>query len=153
MSTKPIKPRLADRLCSLAESQLQIQAARSAALDGGSLGVMAVDAAIGAIAVDTSGAYDLWVLALILLGLSLSLAVRVLRIPGAERTGPVIEDIYGARETQDDSELERPIPRSETRRVLSKEWWAAPERAPTLAFLAKNQGVEREREREIRQRC
>ena len=109
MPTKPIKPRLADRLCSLAESQLQIQAARSAALDGGALGVMAVDAAIGAIAVDTSGAYDLWVLALILLGLSLSLAVRVLRIPGAERTGPVIEDIYGARETQDDSELERSL--------------------------------------------
>jgi hypothetical protein len=31
--TKPITPRLTDRLCSLAESQLQMQTARSAALD------------------------------------------------------------------------------------------------------------------------
>jgi hypothetical protein len=44
MSTRGITPRLADRLCSLTESQLQTQAARSVALDGGALGVMAVDA-------------------------------------------------------------------------------------------------------------
>ena len=45
MPTQGITPRLADRLCSLAESQLQTQAARSVALDASALGVMAVDAA------------------------------------------------------------------------------------------------------------
>ncbi len=37
MSTKAITPRLADRLCSLAESQLQTQVARSASVDAGAL--------------------------------------------------------------------------------------------------------------------
>jgi hypothetical protein len=42
MSTKAITPRLADRFCLLAVSQLQTQAACSAALDGGALGVVRV---------------------------------------------------------------------------------------------------------------
>jgi hypothetical protein len=37
MSTRSITPRLAGRLCSLAESQLQTQAARSVALDTSAL--------------------------------------------------------------------------------------------------------------------
>ncbi len=38
MSTKAVKRSLADRLCSVAESQLQIQAARCASIDAGALG-------------------------------------------------------------------------------------------------------------------
>jgi hypothetical protein len=82
MPTKAITPRLADRFCLLAVSQLQIQAARSVALDGGALGVMAVDAAIGTIIIGARGAYDLWIAALVLLGLSLGVAVRTLLGPG-----------------------------------------------------------------------
>jgi hypothetical protein len=59
MSTKAITPRLADRLCSLAESQLQTQISRSGALDASALGVMAVDAAIATIIFATRGVYDL----------------------------------------------------------------------------------------------
>jgi hypothetical protein len=67
MPTQGITPRLADRLCSLAESQLQTQAARSVALDASALGVMAVDAGVAAIIIGARGAYDLWILALALL--------------------------------------------------------------------------------------
>jgi hypothetical protein len=76
MPTKAITPRLADRLCSLAESQLQTQVSRSGTLDAGALGVMAVDAAIGAIVIGTRGAYDLWIggLALLVLAIGLELA-------------------------------------------------------------------------------
>jgi hypothetical protein len=102
MSTKAIAPRLADRLCSLAESQLQMQTARFAALDGGALGVMAVDAGVAAIVIGARGAYELWILALVLLGLSFGLAFKALRNPGAEQIGPCIGDVLKARETHDD---------------------------------------------------
>src|ERR1700730_12510968 len=100
MSRKAITPRFAERLCSLAESQLQMQTARSAALDGGALGVIAVDAGVAAIIIGARGAYDLWIVALALLGLALGLAVRTLRLPGAEETGPSVADMREARETQ-----------------------------------------------------
>jgi hypothetical protein len=109
MSEKAITPRLADRLSSLAESQLQTQAVRSASVDAGALGVMTVDAAVAAIVIGVRGAYDLWIVALALLGLSLGLAVRVVRTPGAERTGPLIDDILRACETEDDDRLERSL--------------------------------------------
>jgi len=109
MPTKAITPRLADRLCSLAESQLQIQAARSVALDGGALGVMAVDAAVAAIVIGARGAYGLWIIALALLGLSLALAVWAGRLPGAERTGPRVEDVLEASEIEENDELERSL--------------------------------------------
>ncbi len=85
------------------------QAARSAALDGGALGVMAVDAAVAAIILDATGPYDLWILALALLGLSFTLAVRAERLPGAERTGPRIEDVLTASETEGNDQLERSL--------------------------------------------
>jgi hypothetical protein len=107
--TKPITPRLADRLCSLAESQLQMQTARSAALDAGALGVIAVDAGVAAIIIGARGTYGLWIVALVLLGLSLGVAVRTLRLPGAEDTGPSVAAMHEARETQDDNELERSL--------------------------------------------
>ena len=106
MSTKSIAPRLADRFCLLAVSQLQMQTARSAALDGGALGVIAVDAAVAAIVIGTRSAYDLWIVALVLLGLSLSVAVRMLRLPGAEETGPSVLAMHEASETKGDHQLE-----------------------------------------------
>lgn len=109
MSTKPITPTLADGLQLLAASQLQMQAARSVALDASALGVMAVDAAFAAIILDATGAYDLWILALALLGLSFGLAVRTGRLPGAEETGPLIDDVLTASETEDEDELERSL--------------------------------------------
>ncbi len=75
------------------------------ALDAGALGVMAVDAAVAAIVIGARGAYGLWIVALLLLGLSLSLAVRTLRLPGAEETGPSINEMRKARETEEDEYL------------------------------------------------
>jgi hypothetical protein len=85
-----ITPRLADRLGSLAESQLQIQMSRSAALDAGALGVMGVDVAVAAIVLAVGSADYLWVAALLLPCVSLGVAIRVLRLAGAEQTGPLI---------------------------------------------------------------
>ncbi len=104
MPTNPTKHELADNLNRrlLAASQLQIQAARSVALDSSALGVMAIDLAVAAIVVGTRGAYDLWILALILLGLSLGLAVRTLRMPGVERIGPPVTDTQEGPETTDE---------------------------------------------------
>jgi len=106
MSTRRISPGLTDGLRSLAESQLQMQTARSAALDGGALGVMAVDAAIATITISVGGTHHFWIVALALLWLSLVLAVGTLRLPGAEQTGPSVAGIHDARDTQDDSGLE-----------------------------------------------
>src|SRR5271169_1592739 len=106
MSTKPITPGLAGRLCSLAESQLQIQAARSVALDASALGVMAVDAAATAIVIGVRGAYDLWVVALVPLGLSLGVAVRTLLRPGAKQNGPSVTEMLDTRASHDDETVE-----------------------------------------------
>jgi hypothetical protein len=106
MSTKAITPGLAEGLRSLAISQLLMQTARSAALDGDALGVVAVDAAVTAIVIGIRGGYELWVVALVLLGLSSGLAVRTARLPGAEETGPLVDDVLTASETEEDDELE-----------------------------------------------
>ena len=109
MSAPEATPRLADSLRSLAECQLQVQTARSAALDAGALGVMAVDVAAAAIVIGARGNTTFGVVALILLGLSLGLAVRTLRLPGAEETGPSITAIRKARASRDDNELEESL--------------------------------------------
>jgi hypothetical protein len=109
MSTKPITPRLAESLRLLAASQLQTQAARSAALDGGALGVMAVDAAVTAIVIGTGGAYGLWILALVLLGLSTGLAISALLVGGAKEIGPLVIVLLNDRENRDDKELEQSL--------------------------------------------
>ena len=49
--------------------------------------------------------YELWILALVLLGLSFGLAFKALRNPGAEQIGPCIGDVLKARETHDDRTL------------------------------------------------
>ena len=63
---------------------------------------MAVDMAVPAIAFDTRGAYGLWILALVLLGLSFGQAVRSLRLPGAERIGSSVTDTPEAPERKDE---------------------------------------------------
>ena len=103
MSTQPITPRLADSLNRrlLAASQLQTQAARSVALDASALGVMAVDFA-ATIVIGVRGAYDLWVLALVLFGCSLGLAVRTLSLPAAAQIGPSVTDASEISESEDE---------------------------------------------------
>jgi hypothetical protein len=76
MSIQDITPRLADSLRSLSESQLQTQAARSASVDAGALGVVSACAAIAALILNARSAHHLWIAALALLGVSASLAVR-----------------------------------------------------------------------------
>jgi len=104
MSTQPITPRLAENLNRrlLAASQLQTQAARSVALDASALGVMTVDFAATTIVLDTRGAYDLWVLALVLLGCSLGLAVRTLSLPAAAQIGPSVTEEPEISENEDE---------------------------------------------------
>ena len=106
MSTKAITPRLADRLCSLAESQLQIQAARSASVDAGALGVVSACAAIAALILSAPSAHHLWIAALTLLAVSAGLAIRALVLRGAREVGPLVSDMLDARETRDDEDLE-----------------------------------------------
>jgi hypothetical protein len=105
MSRKPIRPRLADRFCLLAVSQIQTQVSRSGALDAGALGMMAVDIAIAAIVVD-SGTHGLWIAALTLLGLSLCVAARTLLTPGAEQNGPSVAEMLNARASNEDETIE-----------------------------------------------
>jgi hypothetical protein len=99
-SSPPLSDRLNRRL--LAASQLQTQAARSVALDAGALGVMTVDFAAATIVIDTGGAYELGVLALVLLGCSLGLAVRTLRLPAAAQIGPSVTDTSEISESEDE---------------------------------------------------
>jgi hypothetical protein len=106
VSTKAITPRLADRLCSLAESQLQMQTARSAALDGGALGVVSACAAIAALILSVRSAHHLWIAALTLLALSAGLAIRALLLAGAKQNGPLVVDMLDARVRDGDAYLE-----------------------------------------------
>ena len=109
MSTKVITPRLTDRLCSLAESQLQIQASRSASIDAGALGVVSACAAIAALILTVRSTDHLWIAALVLLGLSASLALRSLMHQGAKEIGPLVTDILIDRECSNDEELEQSL--------------------------------------------
>lgn len=106
MPARPITPRLAERLCWLTASQLQIQAARSVALDASALGVMGLDAAVAAILAATKGVYGLGILALLLLGLSLGVAVRTLLHPGARKNGPSATEMLEARARSNDTAIE-----------------------------------------------
>jgi hypothetical protein len=106
MSTRVIKPGLSDWERLLTVNRLQTQAARSVALDAGALGVMAVAAAVAAIVLGVRGTYGLWILALVLLGSSLGLAVRSLLLPTAKETGPSLADMRRAREIEDECEFE-----------------------------------------------
>lgn len=92
---------LIGELSSLARDKLKTQSGRGAALDAGALGLMLLDAALVATIIDTRGASDLWIAALMLLGLSFSLAIRALRRKDAENTGPPVARLNEDRETHD----------------------------------------------------
>lgn len=109
MLTKPITPRLANRLCSLAESQMQTQVSRSGTLDLGALGVVSACAAIAAIVLGVRSAHHLWIGALVLLVLALGLAVRTLLLPGAEQIGPPLVNMLDARANDDDETIEEDL--------------------------------------------
>jgi hypothetical protein len=102
MSAKPITPRLADRLCTLAEGQLQTQVSRSGTLDVSALGLASACVAIAVIVLGERSTHHLWVAALILLTLSLGLTLRALRLPGAVRNGPRVVDMLDAHANDDD---------------------------------------------------
>ena len=106
MSTKPSKPEPSEWLRLLTGNRLQTQVSRSGVLIGGALGVMAVDVAVALIVIGGGGAYDLSIIALLLLGSSFSLAMRALRLPGAKEAGPSLEAMRRARESEDARELE-----------------------------------------------
>lgn len=109
MRTKAITPRLAGRLCSLAESQLQMQAAHSASVDAGALGVLGACAAIAAIVVSVRSTVHLWIAALALLGLSAGLAIRALLLTGAKGIGPLAVEMLDERGARDDAEIEQSL--------------------------------------------
>jgi hypothetical protein len=106
MSTKPNTPEPSEWLRLLTGNRLQTQVSRSEVLVGGALGVMAVDVAVALIVLGGGGAYDLSILALVLLGCSFSLAMRALRLLGAEEAGPTLAAMRRAREREDARELE-----------------------------------------------
>jgi hypothetical protein len=106
MSTKPITPGLADRFCLLAVSQLQTQMARSGTLDTSALGVVSACAAIAAIVLGLRSAHHLWIAALVLLVVALGMALRALRVPGAEENGPSVLEMLDVRASNDDETIE-----------------------------------------------
>lgn len=101
MSAKPPKPEPSEWLRLLTGNRLQTQVSRSGVQEGGALGVMGVDVAVALIVVGAGKAYDLSILALLLLGCSFLLAVRALRLPGAEDAGPTLAAMRRARESED----------------------------------------------------
>ena len=121
MSTKAITPRLADRLCSLSESQLQTQVSRSGTLDVSALGVVSACAAIAAIVLGVRSAHHLWIATLMLLVLALGLAVRVLRLPGAEQNGPLVAEMLDARTIKDDEAIEKGLLKDLATETLANE--------------------------------
>jgi hypothetical protein len=116
-----VAPRLADALCALAESQLQMQASKSAALVTAAFGVMSADTAIVAIMVGVQSPGRLWLVSLIPLGLSFGLALRALLLKGAERIGPLPAHILKARRTHDDDQLARWLLRDLATDVLANQ--------------------------------
>lgn len=94
-------PSLISELCALARDQLKTQAARSTALEASSLGVMAFDGTFATIAL-TFGRTPLWIAVLTLLYASFALAIAILGLPAAQRTGPSIARAQRRRETAGD---------------------------------------------------
>jgi hypothetical protein len=92
---------LTGELCSLARDQLKMQSGRSAALDAGAIGMTVLDVALATTVLETRGAYELWIAALALLGLSFGLAIQALRRKGAANTGPSVARLREERKTCD----------------------------------------------------
>lgn len=109
MSTGPVSPGLANALRSLAESQLQIQASRSAALDAGAIAIAGIDVAVGAMVFATGSGQPLRLAALALVGLSAGLAVRALFLDGTPHLGPSVMRVLAIRKIRTDRVLENAI--------------------------------------------
>lgn len=109
MNARGITPGLADTLPTLAVSQLQMQASRSATLDTIAIGMMGVNLATAAIVVTAQSAHHLWIASLAMVSLSLGLAMRVLLLEGAKRDGPLVVDVLNARAAFDDEKLEASV--------------------------------------------
>jgi hypothetical protein len=67
---------------------------------------MTVDAGVAALIIGAGGAYDLWIVALTAVGLSLGVAVRTLCHPGTKQNGPLVADMLDARANNHDNYLE-----------------------------------------------
>jgi hypothetical protein len=90
----------------LTGNRLQTGVSRSVALEAGALGMMAVAAAVALIVIGAGGAYDLSIVALLLLVVSFGLAVHTLLLPSAKQTGPSLATMRKARDTEEASEFE-----------------------------------------------
>lgn len=97
-----------------------MQVSRSSTLEAGAIGVMAADAAF-AVTVIHTGPAVMWIAALALLAVSLSLAVRSIRLPGPEETGPSLPDTLEASETQTEDEVQRTLLERFTRDIRRNE--------------------------------
>jgi hypothetical protein len=122
MNAQGITPTLAAALCSLAESQLQTQVSRSAALDAGAIGVMSVNAAISGVFIAAKADHRVWPAVAVLLGLSFGLAVRAILSAGAERIGPLVADVLDDRGRYDDGVLERWLLEDLAEDALANRW-------------------------------
>jgi hypothetical protein len=91
---------LIGELSGLARDKLRTQSGRSTALDAAALGLMLLDVALATAVLETSGAYELWIAALAVLGLSFALAIQALRHKGAVNTGPFVARLNEYRETR-----------------------------------------------------
>ncbi len=109
MSPGPVSPGLANALRSLAESQLQVQASRSAAVDAGAIGVMAIDVAVAAIVLVSRSPQPSPRVVLVLLGLSAGLAARALFLDGTPHLGPSVTNVLAAHGTHSNRVLEDSI--------------------------------------------
>ncbi len=108
-STGPVSPGLANALRSLAESQLQIQASRSAALDASAIGVAGIDVALGGIALVDGFGQPLRLAVLALVSLSAGLAARALFLDGTPHLGPSVMRVLATRKIRTDRVLEDAI--------------------------------------------
>jgi hypothetical protein len=98
-------------------------------------------AAIAAIVLGVRSAHHLWIVALVLLGLSLGLALRALRLPGAARNGPLVSGVLDAHANNDDAYLEDILLKDLAAETLANEQAIARKdlllaRAVTLLVLA-----------------
>jgi hypothetical protein len=95
---------LLDFLCSLAKSQLQMQAMRFRTFDFGALSAMATDLFIAAIVLYSGDVHQLLNVVLALVGLSIVFAALSLRQRGAGGIGPLLAETIETRETISDRE-------------------------------------------------
>jgi hypothetical protein len=106
MRTQHLTPELAAALRSLAETQLQMQASRSATLDARAIGVIGFNAAIATFVFNGTLGHQPKVAALAFLGLSATLAARSVFLGGADEIGPSVIRLLASTEISDGNALE-----------------------------------------------